>query len=85
MQKDKTVMKANTVYHYPFSIHLGGTYSAKDAGESGFDNGITWTTWHSRWYSLKETTMKIIPLTRFMAGTGGQQAGVKQFGGLGDN
>lgn len=60
--------------------HLGGAYTAKDAG--GFDNGIIWATWHDRWYSLKETTMKLIPFSRITAG-GGQQAGVKQFQGLG--
>lgn len=65
--------------HYLFA---GGRYTEKDAGEYGFDNGIIWVTWHNRWYSLKETTMKLIPLSRITAG--GQQAGVKQFGGLGD-
>lgn len=59
----------------------GGRYTKKDAGEHGYDNGIIWVTWHDRWYSLKETTMKIIPLSRITAG-GGQQTGVKQFGGL---
>lgn len=61
----------------------GGRYTSKDAGEYGMDNGITWVTWHDRWYSLKETTMKIIPLSRLTAG--GQSTGVKQFGGLGDS
>lgn len=61
---------------------IGGRYTEKDAGEFGYDNGIIWVTWHNRWYSLKETTMKIIPLSRITAG-GGQQSGVKDFGGLG--
>lgn len=65
------------------SPHLGGRYTEKDSGEYGFANGVTWVTWHDRWYSLKETTMKIIPLNRITAG-GGQQAGVKEFGGLGN-
>lgn len=52
---------------------------AKD-GEQGIDNGIIWVTWQDRWYSLKETTMKLIPLSRLAAG--GQTTGVKQFGGL---
>ncbi|KAM7394485.1 hypothetical protein PAMP_021288 [Pampus punctatissimus] len=70
--------------HLNGKYYQGGRYTSKDAGEDGFDNGIIWATWHSRWYSLKETTMKIIPLSRIAAGTG-QQAGVKQFGGLGDS
>lgn len=49
----------------------GGNYNQKDVGEFGFDNGIIWATWHSRWYSLKETTLKIIPINRVHAG--GQQ------------
>lgn len=49
----------------------GGNYNQKDVGEFGYDNGIIWATWHSRWYSLKETTLKIIPLNRVHAG--GQQ------------
>lgn len=70
--------------HLNGKYYQGGRYTEKDAGEFGFDNGIIWVTWHNRWYSLKETTMKIIPLTRISAG-GGQQAGAKQFGGLGDS
>lgn len=66
-----------------FSLHPGGRYTAKDAGEFGYDNGIIWVTWHNRWYSLKETTMKLIPLSRITAG--GQQDNLKQFGGLGDS
>nr|XP_061792102.1 fibrinogen gamma chain-like [Nerophis lumbriciformis] len=67
--------------HLNGKYYQGGVYTAKDAGEFGFDNGVIWVTWHDRWYSLKETTMKIIPVTRIAAG-GGQQAGVKQFGGV---
>uniref|UniRef100_A0A3P8RQT1 Fibrinogen gamma chain n=1 Tax=Amphiprion percula TaxID=161767 RepID=A0A3P8RQT1_AMPPE len=68
--------------HLNGKYYQGGRYTEKDAGEFGYDNGIIWVTWHNRWYSLKETTMKLIPLSRLTAG-GGQQAGVKQFGGLG--
>lgn len=64
---------------WALSTHLGGKYNAKDV-ENGIDNGIVWVTWHSRWYSMKETTMKLIPLSRLAAG--GQTTGVKQFGGL---
>uniref|UniRef100_A0A8C5G4R9 Fibrinogen C-terminal domain-containing protein n=1 Tax=Gouania willdenowi TaxID=441366 RepID=A0A8C5G4R9_GOUWI len=67
--------------HLNGKYYLGGRYTEKDAGEFGYDNGIIWVTWHNRWYSLKETTMKIIPLSRITAG--GQQAGAKQFAGLG--
>ncbi|XP_008280290.1 fibrinogen gamma chain [Stegastes partitus] len=70
--------------HLNGRYYQGGRYTEKDAGEYGYDNGIIWVTWHNRWYSLKETTMKLIPLSRITAG-GGQQAGVKQFGGLGDS
>ncbi|XP_068176643.1 fibrinogen gamma chain [Antennarius striatus] len=66
--------------HLNGKYYLNGRYTEKDAGEFGYDNGIIWVTWHDRWYSLKETTMKIIPLSRITAG--GQQTGVKQFGGL---
>ncbi|KAJ8382700.1 hypothetical protein SKAU_G00034780 [Synaphobranchus kaupii] len=61
--------------HLNGKYYQGGKYTAKDAGEQ-FDNGIIWATWHSRWYSLKETSMKIIPMNRMTTG-GGQQAGVK--------
>ncbi|XP_068606645.1 fibrinogen gamma chain [Brachionichthys hirsutus] len=67
--------------HLNGKYYLNGRYTAKDAGEYGFDNGIIWVTWHNRWYSLKETTMKLIPLSRIT--TGGQQSGAKQFEGLG--
>nr|XP_020470017.1 fibrinogen gamma chain [Monopterus albus] len=69
--------------HLNGRYYRGGRYTAKDAGEHGYDNGIIWATWHDRWYSLKETTMKIIPLSRITA-EDGQQTGVKQFAGLGD-
>ncbi|XP_063074460.1 fibrinogen gamma chain [Engraulis encrasicolus] len=59
--------------------YQGGHYTEKDVGEGGFDNGITWVTWHSRWYSMKETTMKIIPVSH-LHGRTGQQAGTKVFG-----
>uniref|UniRef100_A0A8C6S7R9 Fibrinogen gamma chain n=2 Tax=Neogobius melanostomus TaxID=47308 RepID=A0A8C6S7R9_9GOBI len=51
--------------HLNGKYYQGGTYTAKDAG---FDNGIIWVTWHNRFYSLKETTMKLIPMTRIAAG-----------------
>ncbi|KAK0134173.1 Fibrinogen gamma chain [Merluccius polli] len=65
--------------HLNGRYYQGGRYTEKDSG--AFDNGITWVTWHDRWYSLKETTMKIIPISRLTV-TGGQQSGTKQFGGL---
>lgn len=74
----------SSTLNFLFYLHPGGRYSEKDAGELGYDNGIIWVTWHNRWYSMKETTMKLIPLGRITAG-GGQQTGVKQFGGLGDS
>ncbi|XP_006884557.1 PREDICTED: fibrinogen gamma chain [Elephantulus edwardii] len=43
--------------------YQGGNY-AKSSTPHGFDSGIIWATWKSRWYSMKETTMKIIPLNR---------------------
>ncbi|KAG8014660.1 Fibrinogen gamma chain [Nibea albiflora] len=69
--------------HLNGKYYPGGRYTEKDAGEFGFDNGIIWVTWHNRWYSLKETTMKLIPLNRITAG--GQQSGIKDFAGLGDS
>ncbi|XP_034087103.1 fibrinogen gamma chain [Gymnodraco acuticeps] len=69
--------------HLNGKYYQGGRYTEKDAGEFGYDNGIIWVTWHNRWYSLKETTMKIIPLSRITAEGGQQQIGVKNFGGLG--
>ncbi|XP_073432499.1 fibrinogen gamma chain isoform X1 [Dendrobates tinctorius] len=41
-----------------------GTYSESDT-TGGYDNGIIWATWRSRWYSMKKTSMKIIPLSRY--------------------
>jgi fibrinogen gamma chain len=49
----------------------GGTYS-KSSTTNGFDDGIIWATWKSRWYSMKETTMKIIPFNRLSIGEGQQ-------------
>ncbi|XP_037686796.1 fibrinogen gamma chain [Choloepus didactylus] len=60
--------------------YQGGTYS-KASTPNGYDNGIIWATWKSRWYSLKTTVMKIIPLNRLSIG--GQQqhvGGAKQAG-----
>ncbi|KAF4118796.1 fibrinogen gamma chain [Onychostoma macrolepis] len=67
--------------HLNGKYYTGGKYTEKDS-QNGYDNGIIWATWHSRWYSLKETTMKIIPINRIS--TDGQHSGAKQFGGLGD-
>uniref|UniRef100_UPI00398EB620 fibrinogen gamma chain isoform X2 n=1 Tax=Pristiophorus japonicus TaxID=55135 RepID=UPI00398EB620 len=44
--------------------HKGGVYTAEETA-SGFDDGIIWATWHNRWYSLKETTIKIIPYRKY--------------------
>ncbi|XP_076848419.1 fibrinogen gamma chain [Brachyhypopomus gauderio] len=63
--------------HLNGKYYRGGKYTAKDAGLDGFDNGIIWATWHNRWYSLKQTTMKIIPTNRI--DSSGQQAGVAGF------
>uniref|UniRef100_A0A8C4WAC9 Fibrinogen gamma chain n=1 Tax=Gopherus evgoodei TaxID=1825980 RepID=A0A8C4WAC9_9SAUR len=52
--------------------YQGGTYSAREVGPSRYDNGIIWATWRSRWYSMKKTTMKIIPFTRLSIGDGQQ-------------
>lgn len=58
----------------PMSLRLfaGGTYS-KASTPNGYDNGIIWATWKTRWYSMKETTMKIIPFNRLTIGDGQQQ------------
>ncbi|XP_012996226.1 fibrinogen gamma chain [Cavia porcellus] len=47
--------------------YQGGTYS-KASTPKGYDNGIIWATWKSRWYSMKETTMKVIPFNRLNIG-----------------
>ncbi|KAM8968445.1 fibrinogen gamma chain isoform X1 [Sarcophilus harrisii] len=60
--------------------YQGGTYS-KSSTPNGYDNGIIWATWRSRWYSMKKTTMKIIPFNRLSID--GQQhhlGGSKQVG-----
>ncbi|XP_018611716.2 fibrinogen gamma chain-like isoform X2 [Scleropages formosus] len=66
--------------HLNGRYYRGGRYTVKNTDGFDFDNGIIWATWHSRWYSLKETTMKIIPVNRLNMG-GSQHAGTKQFGG----
>ncbi|XP_072111968.1 fibrinogen gamma chain [Mobula birostris] len=45
--------------------YQGGIYSAGET-TSGYDNGIIWATWHDRWYSLKGTTMKIMPYKKYV-------------------
>ncbi|XP_012582272.1 PREDICTED: fibrinogen gamma chain isoform X2 [Condylura cristata] len=61
--------------------YQGGTYS-KSSTANGYDNGIIWATWKSRWYSMKKTTMKIIPFNRLGMGDGQQHhlGGAKQAG-----
>lgn len=65
-------------WHAHLQFVLGGTYS-KASTPNGYDNGIIWATWKSRWYSMKKTTMKIIPFNR-LASEGQQQlqGGAKQ-------
>ncbi|KAG8454000.1 hypothetical protein GDO86_000575 [Hymenochirus boettgeri] len=62
--------------HLNGKYYPGGSYTEADSGPSGYDNGIIWATWRSRWYSMKSVTMKLIPLNRY--GVDGQQT---QFGG----
>uniref|UniRef100_A0A8D0H804 Fibrinogen gamma chain n=1 Tax=Sphenodon punctatus TaxID=8508 RepID=A0A8D0H804_SPHPU len=67
--------------HLNGKYYPGGDYSAKQTGGSGHDNGIIWATWRSRWYSMKKTSMKIIPLNRLSTGDGQQHlGGSKQVG-----
>ncbi|XP_053559736.1 fibrinogen gamma chain [Bombina bombina] len=56
--------------HLNGKYYPGGAYSKKGE-EFEYDDGIIWATWRNRWYSLKKTTMKIIPLNRY--GTDEQQ------------
>lgn len=71
------------VTYYNVASIIGGDYTAKDAGPAGYDNGIIWATWHSRWYSMKKTSMKLIPFSRLAALEGGQ-AGEIKLGNRGD-
>ncbi|XP_010181941.1 PREDICTED: fibrinogen gamma chain [Mesitornis unicolor] len=67
--------------HLNGKYYIGGVYTSKDAGPAGYDNGIIWATWRDRWYSMKKTTMKIIPFNRLSVD--GQQhnlGNVKQVG-----
>ncbi|XP_066430780.1 fibrinogen gamma chain [Eleutherodactylus coqui] len=50
--------------HLNGKYYKDGIYSESDS-PSGYDNGIIWATWRSRWYSMKKTSMKIIPLNRY--------------------
>ncbi|XP_067847753.1 fibrinogen gamma chain [Heptranchias perlo] len=50
--------------HLNGRYHKGGFYTA-DQTASKYDDGIIWATWHDRWYSLKETTMKIMPYKKY--------------------
>lgn len=66
--------------HLNGKYYKGGAYTEKDAGPRGYDNGIIWATWRSRWYSMKKTSMKIIPFSRLAIVTGQQTGGVKEVG-----
>ncbi|XP_060634790.1 fibrinogen gamma chain [Anolis sagrei] len=66
--------------HLNGKYYKGGSYTEKDAGPGGHDNGITWATWRSRWYSMKKTVMKIIPFSRLSSVSGQQIGGVKEVG-----
>ncbi|XP_072262044.1 fibrinogen gamma chain isoform X2 [Pyxicephalus adspersus] len=61
--------------HLNGKYYQGGKYSEADTQPGGYDNGIIWATWRSRWESMKKTSMKIIPLNRY--GTDGGQQFVK--------
>ncbi|XP_006213239.1 fibrinogen gamma chain isoform X2 [Vicugna pacos] len=63
--------------------YQGGTYS-KASTPNGYDNGIIWATWKSRWYSMKKTTMKLIPYNRIAIKEGQQYnlGGSKQVGDI---
>ncbi|XP_038611056.1 fibrinogen gamma chain [Tachyglossus aculeatus] len=67
--------------HLNGKYYPGGAYS-KESTPNGYDNGIIWATWKSRWYSMKKTTMKILPLNRLTIGEGQQHhlGGSKQVG-----
>ncbi|XP_040822907.1 fibrinogen gamma chain [Ochotona curzoniae] len=69
--------------HLNGMYYQGGTYS-KASTPNGYDNGIIWATWRSRWYSMKKTTMKIIPFNRIDIGEGQQYqlGGAKQAGDI---
>ncbi|MEE6461188.1 hypothetical protein FKM82_001224 [Ascaphus truei] len=69
--------------HLNGKYYNGGRYSEADS-PTGYDNGIIWATWRSRWYSMKKVSMKLIPLNRY--GTEGQHTqigGAKQVGAEG--
>uniref|UniRef100_A0A8D0AWL3 Fibrinogen gamma chain n=1 Tax=Salvator merianae TaxID=96440 RepID=A0A8D0AWL3_SALMN len=66
--------------HLNGKYYKGGSYTEKDSGPNGYDNGIIWATWRSRWYSMKKTAMKIIPFSRLAVVTGQQTGGIKQVG-----
>lgn len=57
--------------HLNGRYYKGGVYTQTDTGDSRFDNGIIWATFRNRWYSMKKTTMKLIPINRI--GHEGQQ------------
>ncbi|XP_053316326.1 fibrinogen gamma chain [Spea bombifrons] len=67
--------------HLNGKYYRGGIYSENDS-PNAYDNGIIWATWQSRWYSMKATSMKLIPLNRY--GQEGQQiyGGSKKVGDI---
>ncbi|KAM6220458.1 fibrinogen gamma chain [Rhynchocyon petersi] len=67
--------------HLNGHYYQGGSYS-KSSTPNGYDNGIIWATLNSRWYSMKETTMKVIPLNRLSMEEGQQYfvGGAKKVG-----
>ncbi|KAM5194713.1 fibrinogen gamma chain isoform 2-T2 [Mantella aurantiaca] len=58
--------------HLNGKYYQGGAYTEADSQPSGYDNGIMWVTWRSRWYSMKKTSMKILPLNRYLPDDGQQ-------------
>ncbi|XP_069487412.1 fibrinogen gamma chain [Ambystoma mexicanum] len=50
--------------HLNGKYYKGGVYTEADAGSLGYDNGMIWSTFRSRWYSMKQTTMKLLPVNR---------------------
>uniref|UniRef100_UPI00358EA36E fibrinogen gamma chain n=1 Tax=Myxine glutinosa TaxID=7769 RepID=UPI00358EA36E len=49
--------------HLNGQYYPGGLYT-RDEEAGTYDNGIIWSTWHDRWYSLKSTSMKLLPMVR---------------------
>ncbi|XP_063776582.1 fibrinogen gamma chain [Pseudophryne corroboree] len=66
--------------HLNGKYYQGGTYSEADHPD-GYDNGIIWATWRSRWYSMKKVSMKVIPFNRYGTEDGQFQETKGQKGG----